>query len=160
MNTHAKKRISKRQEQILTFIRESILARGFPPSIREIGEAVDLSSSSTVHSHLRTLETKGYIRRNPAKPRSIQLVDQVPPWRERLTELGLQPEASHEDVVRCLIHGVGGMNAFEDREGAVWADERVGAGAWVVRCLANPESVAGSVLFEAIREARAAAVRA
>lgn len=49
--------------------------RGFPPSIREIGEAVGLSSSSTVHSHLRSLEEKHYIRRNPSKPRSIEVVD-------------------------------------------------------------------------------------
>ncbi len=71
----SKGRLSRRQEQILFFIRESVESRGFPPSIREIGEAVGLSSSSTVHSHLRSLETKGYLRRNPSKPRSIELLD-------------------------------------------------------------------------------------
>ena len=57
----SKSRLSRRQEQILFFIRESVESRGFPPSIREIGEAVGLSSSSTVHSHLRSLETKGFL---------------------------------------------------------------------------------------------------
>jgi repressor LexA len=71
----SKSRLSRRQEQILFFIRESVESRGFPPSIREIGEAVGLSSSSTVHSHLRSLETKGYLKRNPSKPRSIELLD-------------------------------------------------------------------------------------
>ncbi len=71
----SKNRLSRRQEQILFFIRESVESRGFPPSIREIGEAVGLSSSSTVHSHLRSLESKGYLKRNPSKPRSIELLD-------------------------------------------------------------------------------------
>lgn len=71
----SKNRISRRQEQILACIRQSVETRGFPPSIREIGEAVGLSSSSTVHSHLRSLEAKGYLRRNPSKPRSIELLD-------------------------------------------------------------------------------------
>ncbi len=71
----SKNRLSRRQEQILFYIRESVESRGFPPSIREIGEAVGLSSSSTVHSHLRSLETKGYLKRNPSKPRSIELLD-------------------------------------------------------------------------------------
>lgn len=71
----SKNRLSRRQEQILFFIRESVESRGFPPSIREIGEAVGLSSSSTVHSHLRSLEGKGFLKRNPSKPRSIELLD-------------------------------------------------------------------------------------
>lgn len=71
----SKNRLSRRQEQILFFIRESVESRGFPPSIREIGEAVGLSSSSTVHAHLRSLEAKGYLKRNPSKPRSIELLD-------------------------------------------------------------------------------------
>lgn len=82
----SKNRLSRRQEQILFFIRESVESRGFPPSIREIGEAVGLSSSSTVHAHLRSLETKGYLKRNPSKPRSIELLD-VDGSRPRLVEL-------------------------------------------------------------------------
>ena len=68
-------RLTRRQAEILDFICRSVQSRGFPPSIREIGEAVGLSSSSTVHSHLRTLEEKRYIRRNPSKPRSIEIMD-------------------------------------------------------------------------------------
>lgn len=86
MNT-TKHRLTRRQEQILEAIRSSLRDRGFPPSIREIGEAVGLSSSSTVHSHLRTLERHRYIRRDPAKPRSLQLVDQDPGRVERLEAL-------------------------------------------------------------------------
>lgn len=82
----SKNRLSRRQEQILFFIRESVESRGFPPSIREIGEAVGLSSSSTVHAHLRSLETKGYLKRNPSKPRSIELLD-VNGTRPRLVDL-------------------------------------------------------------------------
>lgn len=82
----SKNRLSRRQEQILFFIRESVESRGFPPSIREIGEAVGLSSSSTVHAHLRTLETKGYLKRNPSKPRSIELLN-VSGNRPRLVDL-------------------------------------------------------------------------
>ena len=74
-STQSKTRLSRRQQQILEYIRESVISRGFPPSIREIGEAVGLSSSSTVHSHLKSLETKGFLRRNPSKPRSIELLD-------------------------------------------------------------------------------------
>lgn len=86
----SKNRLSRRQEQILFFIRESVESRGFPPSIREIGEAVGLSSSSTVHAHLRSLETKGYLKRNPSKPRSIELLD-VNGNRPRLVDLPVSP---------------------------------------------------------------------
>lgn len=68
-------RLSRRQDQILGYIKTSIVERGFPPSIREIGLQVDLSSSSTVHSHLKSIENKGYIKRDPSKPRSIQVLD-------------------------------------------------------------------------------------
>lgn len=80
-------KISRRQQQILDYIRTQIQQHGFPPSIREMGAAVNLSSSSTVHSHLRALEAKGYIRRDPAKPRSIQLVEQGPSRVEVLEAL-------------------------------------------------------------------------
>ncbi len=67
--------LTKRQSQILDFIRADIHRRGFPPSVREIGEAVGLSSSSTVHSHLAALEAKGFIRRDPSKPRALEVLD-------------------------------------------------------------------------------------
>lgn len=70
-----KRELTPRQRQILDFIRSEIHRRGFPPSVREIGEAVGLSSSSTVHSHLAALEAKGLIRRDPAKPRALEVLD-------------------------------------------------------------------------------------
>ena len=69
-------KISKRQEAILAFIKDEVRAKGYPPSVREIGEAVGLASSSTVHGHLARLEAKGYIRRDPTKPRAIEILDQ------------------------------------------------------------------------------------
>ncbi len=66
--------LSPRQRQVLEFIDESLRSRGYPPSVREIGEAVGLSSPSTVHSHLGALEDKGFLRRDPTKPRAIDLV--------------------------------------------------------------------------------------
>ncbi|WP_409368591.1 transcriptional repressor LexA [Lysinibacillus sp. 38-6] len=69
------KKVSKRQEDILAFIKEEVRAKGYPPSVREIGEAVGLASSSTVHGHLARLEQKGYIRRDPTKPRAIEILE-------------------------------------------------------------------------------------
>jgi len=65
--------ITKRQRQVLDFIERQMRERGFPPSVREIGEAVGLTSPSTVHSHLRTLTSLGYLRRDPTKPRAIEV---------------------------------------------------------------------------------------
>jgi repressor LexA len=70
-----KRELTRRQEQVLDFIRSEIHRQGYPPSVREIGEAVGLSSSSTVHSHLSALETKGFIRRDPSKPRALEVLD-------------------------------------------------------------------------------------
>ncbi|NLJ33614.1 MAG: transcriptional repressor LexA [Firmicutes bacterium] len=71
------KSLTPRQRQVLQFIREEVMTRGYPPSVREICSALGLRSSSTVHSHLSQLEAKGYIRRDPTKPRAIEvLVDQ------------------------------------------------------------------------------------
>lgn len=69
------KKISKRQEDILSFIKEEVRLKGYPPSVREIAEAVGLASSSTVHGHLERLENKGYIRRDPTKPRAIEVLE-------------------------------------------------------------------------------------
>jgi repressor LexA len=68
-------KLSKRQQDILTFIKEEVRAKGYPPSVREIGEAVGLASSSTVHGHLARLESKGLIRRDPTKPRAIEVLE-------------------------------------------------------------------------------------
>jgi len=67
--------LTRRQQEILEFIRSEIHRVGYPPSVREIGEAVGLSSSSTVHSHLAALEAKGFIRRDPSKPRALEVLD-------------------------------------------------------------------------------------
>ena len=69
------KKVSKRQEDILAFIKEEVRTKGYPPSVREIGEAVGLASSSTVHGHLARLEQKGLIRRDPTKPRAIEILE-------------------------------------------------------------------------------------
>lgn len=68
-------KITPKQQEILEFIKESILNRGYPPAVREICEAVHLKSTSSVHSHLETMEKNGYIRRDPTKPRAIEIMD-------------------------------------------------------------------------------------
>jgi len=67
--------ISDRQREILDLITSTVQRRGYPPSVREIGEAVGLSSPSTVHSHLSALVDAGFLRRDPTKPRAIEVVD-------------------------------------------------------------------------------------
>ncbi|WP_409305540.1 transcriptional repressor LexA [Peribacillus sp. SCS-155] len=68
-------KLSKRQQDILGYIKEEVRKKGYPPSVREIGEAVGLASSSTVHGHLSRLETMGLIRRDATKPRAIEVLD-------------------------------------------------------------------------------------
>ncbi|MCR8848784.1 transcriptional repressor LexA [Rossellomorea sp. SC111] len=68
-------KLSKRQQDILQYIKVAVREKGYPPSVREIGEAVGLASSSTVHGHLARLESKGLIRRDPTKPRAIEILD-------------------------------------------------------------------------------------
>ena len=68
--------ISKKHEEILNYIKNEILERGFPPAVREICQAVGLKSTSSVHSHLESLERNGYIRRDPTKPRAIEILDE------------------------------------------------------------------------------------
>jgi len=67
--------LSKRQQAIINFIKGEVKAKGYPPSVREIGNAVGLASTSTVHGHLERLEKKGYLRRDPTKPRAIEVID-------------------------------------------------------------------------------------
>lgn len=71
----SKEQLSDKQQQILEFIKQRILEKGYPPAVREICEAVHLRSTSSVHSHLETLERKGYIRRDPTKPRAIEIMN-------------------------------------------------------------------------------------
>ena len=68
-------KITAKQREILEYIKQEILNKGYPPAVREICEAVHLKSTSSVHSHLETLEKNGYIRRDPTKPRAIEIID-------------------------------------------------------------------------------------
>lgn len=83
--------LSDRQQQVLDFIRSKVAERGYPPSVREIGDAIGLSSPSTVHSHLSTLVKLGYIRKDATKPRAIEV-------------LGAQPERSAAPSTRDDEH--------------------------------------------------------
>ncbi len=74
--------LNTRQKQILAYIKDTLRIKGYPPSVREIGEAVGLSSSSTVHGYLSKLEEMGFIKRDPTKPRAIDVLDDVP-WRQK-----------------------------------------------------------------------------
>lgn len=71
----AQGKLGKKQKEILEFIKDEILSKGYPPSVREICDAVSLRSTSSVHAHLATLENAGYIRRDPTKPRAIEILD-------------------------------------------------------------------------------------
>lgn len=68
-------KITAKQKEILEYIKAEILKKGYPPAVREICEAVNLKSTSSVHAHLETLEKNGYIRRDPTKPRAIEIMD-------------------------------------------------------------------------------------
>lgn len=68
-------KITDKQQQILDYIKQEILNKGYPPTVRDICEAVRLKSTSSVHSHLESLEKNGYIRRDPTKPRAIEIID-------------------------------------------------------------------------------------
>ena len=70
-----REQLTDKQQQILEFIKHRILEKGYPPAVREICQAVHLRSTSSVHSHFETLERKGYIRRDPTKPRAIEIID-------------------------------------------------------------------------------------
>ncbi len=79
------KKLTKRQQEVLNFIREEVLDKNYPPSVREICQAMNLSSSSTAHSHLKALQKKGYIKRDPTKPRALAITDPAmveKPWQK------------------------------------------------------------------------------
>ncbi len=73
--------LTHRQQQVLEFIREATRSTGYPPTVREICTELNLSSPSTVHAHLANLERLGYLRRDPSKPRALELVDELRPQR-------------------------------------------------------------------------------
>ena len=92
--------LTKRQNEIFEYIKQTVQSKGYPPSVREIGEAVGLASSSTVHGHLSRLEEKGYIRRDPTKPRAIEIVS------EQLGESVNMEETIHVPVIGKVTAGV------------------------------------------------------
>ena len=84
-------RITPKQQEILDFLKKEILMKGYPPAVREICEAVHLKSTSSVHSHLETLEKNGYIRRDPTKPREIEIMDDSFNYLRTETEIASIP---------------------------------------------------------------------
>ena len=76
--------LSERQRSILDFVRDFIQKKGYPPAVREIGAAVGLSSSASVHNHLRKLEEMGFLMRDSAKPRALELLSENDSWRNKL----------------------------------------------------------------------------
>ncbi len=132
--------LSERQQQVLDYIRQTVADRGYPPSVREIGEAIGLSSPSTVHSHLSALVEAGAIKRDPTKPRAIMIVDDVRPVTEtplpdRLREVPILGRiaagtpilaAEHvEDVITLPVDLVGNDPVFLLE---VKGDSMIGAG--------------------------------
>lgn len=95
------KKLSARQEEILEYIKKEVRLKGYPPSVREIGQAVGLASSSTVHGHLERLEKKGYIRRDPTKPRAIEILHDS----RRLEENGMLHPVARVPIVGKVTAG-------------------------------------------------------
>ncbi|ATH60241.1 MULTISPECIES: transcriptional repressor LexA [Staphylococcus] len=92
--------LTKRQNEIFEYIKQTVHSKGYPPSVREIGEAVGLASSSTVHGHLSRLEEKGYIKRDPTKPRAIEIVT------EQLGESANMESTIHVPVIGKVTAGI------------------------------------------------------
>ena len=84
-------RITQKQSEILEYIKSQILNKGYPPSVRDICQAVNLKSTSSVHAHLESLEKNGYIRRDPTKPRAIEIMDDSFNYLRTETEIASIP---------------------------------------------------------------------
>ncbi len=123
--------VTARQERILTFIADTVRQRGYPPTVREIGEAVGLTSSSSVHSQLANLERKGLLRRDPTKPRAIGLAEARPevavvPLVGRIAAgAPILAEQNVEEYVPVPMGFVDGADHFALR---VQGDSMIGAG--------------------------------
>ena len=72
-----REKLTEQQQRAYDFIREKVAEQGYPPSVREIGKAIGLSSPSSVHAHIENLERKGYIKKDPTKPRTIEIIDDI-----------------------------------------------------------------------------------
>ncbi len=136
----SKGKINAKQSEILSYIKDQILTRGFPPSVREICKAVGLKSTSSVHSHLSTLEQNGYIRHDPTKPRTIEIIDDnFDMIRKEMTSIPIvgqvaagQPILAEQNIegyfplpTDMLPRGMGASEAFVLR---VQGDSMVNAG--------------------------------
>ncbi len=138
---YTKEPLTKRQQQILDFVLAEIHKKGYPPSIRDIGKAIGLSSTSTVHSHLSSLEKKGYLRRDPAKPRAIEVLD----FRE--TEIGLPPSKIRSvPVVGRVAAGVPLLAEENIEDTFPLPSEVVGDNAFILR--AKGDSMINAGIFE------------
>lgn len=116
--------LSKKQFEVLKFIKNEINKKGYPPSVREICDAVQLKSTSTVHGHLERLEKKGYIRRDPTKPRAIEVLDgesnvftrkemvELPIVGKVTAGLPILAEQNIEDTFPVPVDYVGNSTAF------------------------------------------------
>jgi len=114
--------LTKKQEEILEFIKKKIKEKGYPPAVREICEATGLRSTSTVHGHLTRLEKKGYIRRDPSKPRAIEVVNKDTIISKEIIELPLVGKVTAgepilaieniEDTVPFPLEFIGKEEAF------------------------------------------------
>ena len=165
----AQQTLSGKRRQILEFIAEEIRDRGYPPSVREIGEAVGLTSSSTVHSHLQVLQREGYLRRDPTKPRAIAVsfepssgaalaarpVVHVPLVGDVAAGVGVLAEENVEEVLPLPVDLTGSGELFMLRvrgdsmiERGIFADDLV-----VVR--RQPEAEDGEVVVAGINDGEA-----
>ncbi|MEZ0535829.1 transcriptional repressor LexA [Caldicellulosiruptoraceae bacterium PP1] len=117
-----KKELTKKQEEILEFIKKRIKEKGYPPAVREICEATGLRSTSTVHGHLTRLEKKGYIKRDPSKPRAIEITDERDIPSKEMVELPVVGKVTAgepisaieniEDIIPIPVDWVGYEDAF------------------------------------------------
>ena len=103
-------RISDKQKEILEYMKQEILNKGYPPTVRDICEAVKLKSTSSVHSHLETLEKNGYIRRDPTKPRAIEIIDdntlRMRVWERGSGETFACGTGACAVAVACILNGL------------------------------------------------------
>ncbi|GMA59165.1 hypothetical protein GCM10025858_36680 [Alicyclobacillus sacchari] len=106
--------LTSRQRAILEFIRKNVREKGYPPSVREIGEAVGLASSSTVHGHLERLQQKGYLRRDPTKPRALELISHDEPTQNSTQTMDEAPVLA--PIVGHVTAGLP-ITAIEDVQG-------------------------------------------
>lgn len=115
--------LTDRQRQVLEFVDSEVRTRGYPPSVREIGEAVGLSSSSTVHAHLAALQDKGYLRRDPTKPRAIEVA--LEPSSGAAVE---RRPVRHVPLVGDIAAGTGVLAAENIEESLPVAEDLTGGG--------------------------------